>query len=94
MPVLRLSTRLMLSIALALVVLGAMWLTAAPEALPVSTYVSAAAMLTLLTAITIKTGMSDRGAGSLATPLHRTSGASRTAAAAHRPNQGRPRSGR
>ena len=68
MPVLRLSTRFMLSIALAIVLLGTLWLTAAPEALPVSTYVSAGAMLAMLTAIAMKTGMSGRAAGSLATP--------------------------
>jgi hypothetical protein len=75
----RLSARFTLSIALVIFVLAALWLTAVPGALRPSTYVSVAALLTGLAAITMKTYMSG-----LATLIHETALAPTAASAAGR----------
>jgi hypothetical protein len=71
MPLLRLSTRLLLSTALMVFVLGALWLTALPETLRVSTYVSIAVLLTALTALAMKTHAGGRATSGVGALLHR-----------------------
>ena len=73
MPLLRLSTRLLLSMALMIFVVGGLWLTAVPETLRVSTYVSIAVLLSALTAIAMKTYASGQAAGRVGAMLHHTS---------------------
>ncbi len=68
MPIFKLSTRFLLSMAVLIFVMGALWLTAVPDTLHVSTYVGIAVLLTALTAITMKADAT----GSLGTLLHHT----------------------
>ena len=72
MPLLRLSTRLLLSMALMIFVIGALWLTVVPETLRVSTYVGIAVLLSALTAIAMKTYASGQATGSAGAMLHHT----------------------
>jgi hypothetical protein len=72
MSTVRLSTRFTLSIALWIFILAALWLTAVPDTVRPSTYVSIAALLTALAAITMKTYMSGQATGSLVTLLYKT----------------------
>jgi hypothetical protein len=90
MPTVRLSTRFTLSIALWIFVLAALWLTAVPDTLRPSTYVSIAALLTALAAITMKTYMSGQATGSLGTLLYKTNSAPATASHAPAPGYRTP----
>jgi hypothetical protein len=74
-----LSTRFTLSIALLIFALSAPWLTAVPGTLTPSTYVSVAALLTALAAMTMKTYMSGRATDSMAVLLHEADSAPGTA---------------
>jgi hypothetical protein len=73
-----LSTRFTLSLALWIFVLAASWLAAVPAALQPSTYVSIAALLTALAAITMKTCMGGQATGRLAAMIHQTASARST----------------
>ena len=73
-----LSTRFTLSLALWIFVLAASWLAAVPASLQPSTYVSTAALLTALAAITMKTRVGGQATGSLATMIHQTDSARST----------------
>jgi hypothetical protein len=68
----RLSIRFTLGMALVIFVLAALWLTAVPNTLGPSTYVSIATLLAALAGITMKTYSSGRGEASLATLIHET----------------------
>jgi hypothetical protein len=61
--------------ALMIFVMSALWLTALPETLRVSTYVCIAVLLTALTAITMKMYGSGQATGSLGAMLHHTNSA-------------------
>lgn len=80
MPSVRLSTGVLLSTALTVFVLAAMWLTIVPEMLRVSTYVSVAVLLAGLTAITLKTYSAGQATGSMGTLLYEINRAASPAA--------------
>ena len=68
----RLSIRFTLGMALLIFVLAALWLTAVPNTLRPSTYLSIATLLAALAAITMKTFSGGRAEAGLATPIHET----------------------
>jgi uncharacterized RDD family membrane protein YckC len=70
MSAVRISTQFTLTVALWIFALAALWLTAVPDTLGSSTYVSIAALLTALAAITMKSTMSDQTPGALARLIH------------------------
>jgi hypothetical protein len=75
------STRVTLATALVIFVLAALWLTAVPDALRPAAYVSVAALLTALAAITMKTYMNGQATSSLAALIRTTDIAAATGGA-------------
>jgi hypothetical protein len=87
MPSVRISTGVLLSTAVAVFILGAVWLPAVPDTLRVSTYVSVAVLLAGLTAVTLKTYAAGQATGSMGTLLYETNKAPATKTPDPRPRR-------